>query len=202
MDFIKIKRWLKFKKGQINTRLLRGSAGNIGKGSVIYPPFHSNNLRQMFMENNCSVHPYGWIDCVDRYAGVKFNPRLEIGEGTYIGHFVHIIACGHMKIGKNVVIAERVYISDNLHGYEDVNIPVMAQPLKHPGAVTIEDEVWLGDGVCVLPGVTIGRHSVIGSNSVVTKDVPPYSIAAGVPARVIKQYDPALGTWEKSGTRK
>ncbi|OGV39366.1 MAG: hypothetical protein A2020_09065 [Lentisphaerae bacterium GWF2_45_14] len=197
MDFVKFKRWLRIKKGGINTALLRGASGAIGKGSVIYPPFHSNNMRQMFMEGNCCVNPYGWIDCVNEYAGVRFNPRLEVGEGTYVGHFVHIIACGHMKIGKRVVIAERVYITDNLHGYEDINMPVMPQPLKHPGPVTIEDEVWIGDGVCILPGVTIGKHSVIGSNAVVTRDIPPYSVAAGIPARVIKKYNVESGKWEK-----
>jgi acetyltransferase-like isoleucine patch superfamily enzyme len=87
-------------------------------------------------------------------------------------------------------MADGIYITDNLHGYEDVSRPVMPQPLKNPGPVTIEDEVWLGENVCVLPNVTIGKHSVVGSNSVVTKDIPPYSVAVGTPARVIKTYSP------------
>jgi acetyltransferase-like isoleucine patch superfamily enzyme len=99
-----------------------------------------------------------------------------------------------MKIGRHVLIADRVYISDNLHGYEDVTKPMLAQPLVHR-PVEIQDEVWLGENVCVLPGVTIGRHSVIGSNSVVTKDVPPHSVAAGVPARVLRTYDPRTAQW-------
>lgn len=79
---------------------------------------------------------------------------------------------GHLKIGKHVLIADKVYISDNMHAFEDVTKPVAAQPLLYK-PVEIEDEVWLGENVCVLPGVKIGRHSVIGSNSVVTKDIPP-----------------------------
>jgi lipopolysaccharide O-acetyltransferase len=72
----------------------------------------------------------------------------------------------------------------------------MPQPLKVPGPVVIEDEVWLGERVCVMPNVTIGKHSVIGANSVVTKDIPPYCIAVGVPARIIKQYNHNKKQWE------
>ena len=196
MDFLKIQNWWKAKKGWLYTALIKGSAGKIGKGSIVMPPFHSNNIKQFYLGENCCVNPYGWIECITSYAGVEYGSKLEIGDGTYIGHFVHIIAYGHMKIGKNVVIAERVYISDNLHGFECIDMPVMPQPLKHPGAVTIEDEVWIGDGVCILPNVTIGRHSVIGSNSVVTKNIPAYSVAVGIPAKVIKEYNPNTGNWQ------
>ena len=196
MNFLKVQNWWKRKKGLLYTALIKGSAGKIGKGTVVYQPFHSSNIKQLYLGENCYVNPYGWIECIKNYAGVEHEPKLEIGDGSYIGHSVHIIACGHMKIGKNVVIAERVYISDNLHGFERIDMPVMPQPLKHPGTVTIEDEVWIGDGVCILPNVTIGKHSVIGSNSVVTKDIPAYSVAVGIPAKVIKKYDPDTGRWE------
>jgi acetyltransferase-like isoleucine patch superfamily enzyme len=69
--------------------------------------------------------------------------------------------------------------------------------LKQPGPVIIEDEVWIGNGACILPNVTIGKHSIIGSNAVVTKDIPPYCVAAGVPAKIIKQYNPQTEKWEK-----
>jgi len=196
MDFLKIQNWWKRKKGWLYTSLIRGAAGKIGNGAVLYPPFHGNNIKQLYLGENCCINPYGWIECVKNYAGVGHDPKIEIGDDSYIGHFVHIIACGHMRIGKNVVIADRVYISDNLHGFECVDKPVMPQPLKHPGPVTIEDEVWIGDGVCILPNVTIGKHSVIGSNSVVTKDIPAYSVAVGIPAKVIKRYNPNTGAWE------
>jgi acetyltransferase-like isoleucine patch superfamily enzyme len=130
-------------------------------------------------------------------VGVTFSPRIEIGDGTYIGHRVHIIACGKIMIGKFVMIADGVYISDNLHGFEDIDRPVAPQPLSHPGPVTIEDEVWIGENVSILPNVTVGRHSVVGSNSVVTKDVPPFSVAAGVPAKIIKQYNHSRKKWER-----
>ncbi|OHB58918.1 MAG: hypothetical protein A2Y12_17715 [Planctomycetes bacterium GWF2_42_9] len=73
----------------------------------------------------------------------------------------------------------------------------MSQPLVNPGTVQIEDEVWLGEGVCVMPNVTIGKHSVIGSNAVVTKNIPPYSVAVGIPAKVIRQYNHETKGWER-----
>lgn len=93
------------------------------------------------------------------------------------------------------MIADHVYITDNLHGYEDINIPPVDQPLKVPGPVIIGDQTWIGERACILPNVKIGRHYVIGSNAVVTKDVPDYSVPAGIPARVIKHYDFKKNVW-------
>ena len=136
------------------------------------------------------------IDCLRSYAGETFSPRLEIGDDTTIGYHSHIMVIGHLKIGRHVLIADKVYISDNQHSFEDVSKPVAAQPLRHK-PVEIEDEVWLGETVCVLPGVKIGKRSVVGCNSVVTKYIPPYSVAAGVPARVVRQYDCTSQEWKK-----
>ena len=198
MSFLNLQRWFNLKKARAYTRLLRSDFSSIGKNSIVYPPFHSGNASNISIGDNCTIFNNGWIECVPAYGSATYDPKIEIGDNTYIGFRVHIIACGHMKIGKNVVFADGIYVSDNLHGFEDINTPVMTQPLSHPGPVTIEDEVWLGEGVCVLPNVTIGKHSVIGSNSVVTKDIPPYSVAVGVPAKVIKRYNHDTGKWERA----
>lgn len=81
------------------------------------------------------------------------------------------------------------------HGFEDPDIPICLQARYGKGPVRIGAESWLGFGVKVMSGVSIGRHCVIGAGSVVTADIPDYSVAAGVPARVIKRYDPASGLW-------
>ncbi len=122
------------------------------------------------------------------------TPRLEIGEGTNIGHFNHIYATRNIKIGRHVLTADRVYISDNLHGYEDVDTPVLRQPVRQIAPVEIGDGSWLGEGVCVI-GAKIGKGCVIGANAVVTKDVPDYSVAVGIPARIIKRYYPETKQW-------
>ena len=187
-------------KIKLYTRLLAGSFGNIGKNSFICPPFRSFDAKQIYIGNNTRISEYCWLQCIENYSEQEFSPCLKIGSNTGIGRFAHIITCDNIRIGNNVVIAERVYITDNMHGFENINMPVMPQPLKLPGAVIIEDEAWIGDGVCILPNVRIGRHSIIGSNSVVTKDIPEYSVAVGVPAKVIKQFNHKKNIWERVRT--
>jgi acetyltransferase-like isoleucine patch superfamily enzyme len=87
-----------------------------------------------------------------------------------------------------------VYITDQNHGYEDITIPISKQS-QPERAVSIGDGSWLGHGSVVLPGVTIGRHVVIGANSVVTKDIPDFSVAVGVPAKVIRRFDESRQEW-------
>ncbi len=103
----------------------------------------------------------------------------------------HIGAINRVEIHDHVLIASRVYISDHSHGetrLEDLRISPHDRPVVSKGPVVIESHVWLGEGVCVMPGVRIGHHSVVGANAVVTRDVPPYSVAAGCPARIVKSF--------------
>lgn len=197
MGFLKFQNKYKTAKAKFYTWLLKRDLGGIGKNSMIVPPFHSNDLSGLFIGNDCGIWDGGWIDAVKSYGSAKFDSRIEIGDRTYIGRNCHIIACDKMRIGKEVVIADSVYITDNLHGYENPNSHILYEPLVVRGPVVIDDQVWLGERVCVMPGVTIGRHSIIGSNSVVTKDIPPYSVAVGAPAKIIKQYNVKSGKWEK-----
>ncbi|HEY3328871.1 MAG TPA: acyltransferase [Capsulimonadaceae bacterium] len=110
--------------------------------------------------------------------------EIVIGDGTIIGPYVHIGAAAKLLIGARVLMASYVFISDHDHGYADTETFVAYQPLTI-SPVVISDDVWLGEKVTVLKGVTIGHHAIIGAGSVVTKDIPPYAIAAGSPARVI-----------------
>ena len=197
MGIMRLQLWFRMKKAQIYTRAVRSDFGAIEKGSLIVCPFLSFNPKGIYLGENVKVFSNCWLDCIKEYAGKEYHPRLEIGDGTSVGSNAHIIACSRLSIGKEVVIAFGVYITDNLHGYTDIHQTIMSQPLVHPGPVTIEDRVWLGEGVCVLPNVTIGKHSVIGSNSVVTKDIPPYSVAVGIPAVVIRQYNHQTDRWER-----
>lgn len=195
MDFLKVHNKLREWANRLYTRMVRGSFGAMGKDCLIMLPFKSGNAADVFLGDNVTICGGAWIDCFRKYYDKDWQPRLEIGDGTYIGHRSHIMAVGEMKIGKNVLVSDKVYISDNLHGFEDVAQQIMSQPLKH-APVTIEDEVWLGENVCVLPGVVIGRHSVIGSNAVVAKSIPPYSVAVGSPAKVIRRYNEESKQWE------
>ena len=110
---------------------------------------------------------------------------IHIDEGTFIGPYVCLAGPGNIKIGKWCLIAAHVGIFANNHIFDDPTEIIENQGLTRKGIV-IEDDCWLGHAVTVLDGVTIGKGSVIGAGAVVTKDIPPFSIAVGVPAKVIK----------------
>ena len=115
--------------------------------------------------------------------------KLYIGKNTYVGSHCHIAGTKNkIMIGENVLIADKVFITTVDYIYTDVNKPIMFQGFSSKGDVIINDECWIGINSSILSGVTIGKHSIIGANSVVTRDIPSYSIAVGNPARVIKRY--------------
>ena len=129
---------------------------------------------------------------------------IIIGDNVEINDYVHIAAGEKIVIGSNTLIASKVFISDINHG--SYSGPGQDTPLTAPNGrklsareIHIGDNVWIGESVCVLPGITIGSGSIIGALSVVTKNVPPYSIAAGNPARVIKTYNFQTKNWEHAG---
>ncbi|MBD2093297.1 acyltransferase [Microcoleus sp. FACHB-1515] len=113
-----------------------------------------------------------------------YTDGISIGENTYISAYAFIAGPGSVRIGRDCLIASHCSIYASNHIFADRNTPIHAQGLTMKG-VTIEDDCWLGSGVRVLDGVTIGRGSVIGAGAVVTKSIPPFSIAVGVPAKVI-----------------
>lgn len=122
------------------------------------------------------------------------TPVVTIGDRCLIGRGSGIVGHFSISIGNDVWTGHHVYITDQNHGYEDITIPISKQSQPERGVV-IGDGSWLGHGSVVLPGVTIGRHVVIGANSVVTKDIPDFSVAVGVPAKVIRRFDESHQDW-------
>lgn len=111
--------------------------------------------------------------------------RLEIGDRCFINYGASIGALSHIVIGNRVNIGTYVMIIDSeFHGLYDRDTPPAPEPVR------IEDDVWIGSKASILPGVTIGRGAVVGTGSVVTKDVPPFAVVAGVPAKVVRELDP------------
>lgn len=126
-----------------------------------------------------------WLNAKDdRRDGM---PTLRIGDGTYIGRFAQINAWRSVTIGSNVLIADRVFISDADHQYADADTPIRLQGDSFLGAVTLRDGCWIGIGAAILPGVTVGRNAVVAANAVVTQDVPDRAVVGGIPAKIIKQ---------------
>jgi len=126
----------------------------------------------------------------DTHLGSCYSPCIEIGQYCTIRKDAHITAIDRITIGNHLLTGTNILITDNIHGsttYAQQSLPPTERSLHSKGPVTIGNNVWLGNNVCVMPGVTIGDGAVIGANSVVTHDIPAYSMAVGVPARVIKQ---------------
>lgn len=127
----------------------------------------------------------------------QLNSRLSIGNHVRCVGGCRITCAGNIVLEDDVLLGPDVFITDHNHGMNpEIAGGYSRQPLIVKD-VHIGEGVWLGQRVCVMPGVTIGAHSIVGANSVVTHDVPPYSIAVGAPARVIKQWDHTTQEWKK-----
>jgi acetyltransferase-like isoleucine patch superfamily enzyme len=182
-----------FKIGHWWFHFTRGADfGRLSAKAHIAKPLRLDGTAYMYIEEGVYVHEHTWLGCYnrDRYP----NPELTIGKQTVIGHFCHLSCAGNMRIGENVLIADHVTIADSTHEYGDVETPVLRQPFGLLRNTSIGDGSWIADK-CTILGANIGKHCVIGANSVVTKDIPDYCVAAGNPAKILKRYDPAQQTW-------
>jgi acetyltransferase-like isoleucine patch superfamily enzyme len=129
------------------------------------------------------------IEAWDKYKDVSFKPSILIGDNVSFSDNCHIGAINLIQIGNNVLFGSNVYVTDHFHGTstsKDIDIHPLERDLFSKGAVVIEDDVWIGDGVCIMPNVKIGQSCIVGANSVVTKSFPSNCVIAGVPATIIK----------------
>lgn len=164
----------------------------IGKRSYIEKPLKLNFPSTMKIGEDVHVAKFSWLmGNVNKFSqGIT----LEIGNRTTIGNFAHIVALDKIVIGNDVLIADRVFISDSMHSYQDIYRAVKEQGTFVCGEVSIGDGSWIGENVCIL-GSRIGRHVIVGANSVVTNDLPDYCVAAGIPAKIIKSYNLEKKAW-------
>jgi acetyltransferase-like isoleucine patch superfamily enzyme len=131
--------------------------------------------------------PHVWIT-------VPGSARIRIGTGTFLNIGVMIASLELVEIGDHCMFANGCFVTDGNHRFDDPSRPVPWQGFTTKGPTRVHDNVWCGVNVVITSGVTIGERCVIGANSVVTSDIPPWSVAAGVPARVLRriEYGPAL----------
>jgi len=166
--------------------------------SYVNKPLRIDGAKRISVGNKCTIQYKTWLAALPLTGQ---DAQLVIEDGCNIGNFNHIYSTHSVILRRNVLTADKVYISDNLHGYEDITIPICRQPIVQKPVVEIGEGSWLGENVCVI-GAKIGKHCVIGANSVVTKDIPDYSIAVGAPAKVIKQYDFNENKWKRFDSKK
>lgn len=135
---------------------------------------------------------------IKKHAWFSLGPdcKVQIGDNTRIGRYLILSGVGSsIIIEENVLLSERIFITESNHNFTDIEKAVIGRGSISCGPVKIGKESWIGVGVCILPNVTIGRHCIIGANAVVSKSIPDYSVAAGVPAKVIKHYDHNENRW-------
>lgn len=165
--------------------------GGFDNTALLINPLKIDNPKSIFVGKKTYIGHCAWL--MGNMSGEKTT--LDIGEYVQIGHFSHIVALNNVKLENSVLLADKVFITDCTHEYENIHVPILEQGVKILKSVTIGEGSWLGENVCVC-GASIGKHCVIGANSVVTKDIPDYCVAAGSPAKVIKRYNFEKCTWE------
>lgn len=171
------------------------SFSNFGQTSVIHHPAIITEQQNISIGNGTTILNNSRLQIYNYLTGK--DSTITIGDNCYIGYRFSALAGGNIKIGNNVLIASDVLITSENHGTDpECKTPYMDQPLICQD-VTIDNGCWIGEKVTILPGVTIGEKCIIGANSVVTKSLPSYTIAAGSPARIIKTYNFETHQWEK-----
>lgn len=181
---------------RIFTLLISGAFKKCGFGTRIEPPFRFFNLGQISLGRNVMINRNCWIQVLEDQVKSQ-DPKLIIESNAAIGMDATISVVRKVVIGEYVLLARNVYISDHSHAFSDIRVPIMDQGIDHVAAVIIGRHTWLGQNVVVLPGVSIGEHCVIGANSVVNSSIADFSVAAGVPARVVKRFNHEIMKWQR-----
>lgn len=178
-------------RARLFTALCRRSFGGIGSGSVLLPPIRLAGEELIQIGQRVFVGPNCWFQVLLAERS-NSRPAIIIGDETSIVGTCTIIAVQNVTIESRVLIAGNVYVSDHTHAHGEQGKAIKDQGVAKVSPVRVCEGAWLGQNVVICPGVTIGRNAVIGANSVVRHDVPDFSVAAGVPARIIRRVDEVL----------
>jgi lipopolysaccharide O-acetyltransferase len=169
---------------KIFSLLISGAFAQFGRATVVQYPLRLGGEDRIAIGEHVFIGAGSWLQAIE--DGQNCSIAIQIGSGTSAVGSCTISAVRSVILEENVLLAANVYISDHIHRYSDTERPVMHQGVDKIQPVLIKRGAWLGQNVVVCPGVTIGRGSVIGANSVVVKDIPDFSVAVGAPARVVK----------------
>jgi acetyltransferase-like isoleucine patch superfamily enzyme len=183
-------------RGLIYRTVLAGAGSGcfIEKDVCLQVPLRIRLGRRVMIGEGCFLDAHSWTGQIvldddvwlsrGCYVLAQRDMEVRFGERAYIGHRCLFYGTGGIQVGQDVLLANDVQLICGNHTFARRDVPIRTQPtVEQP--IVIEDDVWLGASVVVLGGVTVGRGSVVGAGAVVTHDLPPYSIARGVPARVV-----------------
>ena len=158
----------------------------LGKGSRVCRGCEITRGKQIFIGSNTIIEK----NTILAVQSNKTYPSLKIGDNVTIGESSNISSANYIEIGNDVLFGRRVTIVDNSHGefsVEDLNISPTKRSIVSKGSIIIGEKCWIGEKVTIVGNVSIGKCSIIGAGAVVNKDIPPYSLAVGVPAKVVKK---------------
>ncbi|MGH9156588.1 MAG: acyltransferase [Acidimicrobiales bacterium] len=167
--------------------LVGKTMAGFGPRSVLQLPVRIEGSAGITVGSDVFVGAGSWLQTL---PGVSPAPDLVIGDGTSIAGSCVLSAARSVRLGRQVLLARNVYISDHIHAYRDRDLAVLLQGIDKILPVVVEDGAWLGQNVVVTPGVRIGRGAVVAANAVVNADVPAWSLAAGVPAQLVRSWAP------------
>ena len=171
-----------------------------GRGVSIH---HSSFIRRaasarIRIGDNVYIGPGVWLNIPNFVASAP--PAIVLGAGCKVGRQCMISGKNSVLLEEDVLLGPSVLITDHSHEFSDIDRPIHAQGLTAGGSVRIERNCWLGYGsaiICTAGSLVIGRNSIVGANAVVTRSIPPFSVVAGNPARVVRRYDPSTRQWIK-----
>lgn len=156
------------------------------------------NLKYLSTERGVIIN-----ENVEIFINPKRNEKREETALLTLGKFVRVGRYSSIGCSNNIILKDHVrigpfvHLTDRNHTYEDISTPIWKQPISYPGPTIIEEESWIGYGSQIMAGVHIGKHCVVGAGSIVTKDIPDFCLAAGVPAKILKKYNFKTNKWEK-----
>lgn len=173
-------------------------ADKIGKQCFVGRRARINQCRYLTMGDNCRIGNDCRLSFYDEFYGKRHTPSLVIKKNAYLGDHLTILCADRIEIDEDVLMASYITITSENHGMNpETEVPYSKQQLE-TAPVHICRGVWIGEKAIILPGIEIGEKAVVAAGAVVTKNVPPYTVVAGNPARVIKRYDFKQHIWERT----
>ena len=197
MNIKKMKKFLKMNRYERHLSLVRNTYcylnrhkfAAIGKKSYFLNPIFLSGTKYIHMGEDVGFWDHARIEAIDSWKDQTFTPCLRIGNHVNIGQDCHMTLAEKIIIEDGVVCSARVMITDIHHVTSDLTVPVLEQDIITK-PVHICEGAFVGLGAMIMPGVTVGRHAIVGAGAIVTKDVPDYATVVGAPARIVKQMQP------------
>lgn len=187
--FIKLKNHIEYWEYELNKQRICEQTGTNPSLLDLPPHFCISGCRYISIKGKFTAGEGLRMECIDKYAGEEFTPYLEIGNGVVINRNCHIGCINKIIIGDNVLLGSGILITDHSHGFlndKEMDESYIHRKLLSKGPIYIGENSWIGENACIMPNVSIGKGCIIGANSVVTHNIPDYSVAVGCPAKVVK----------------